>query len=180
MSAFGTPTGGLPAPGCPDRRAATNHLSNLWILWTSPGANGRDSNRVLPATHASALFHLSPDRALPCHAQEILAAHSTRGLKPHVPGKVWGVCHPDVTQGKRVVWLTANPIQFKHDKHHQKSWRDPDGRLLRVVVNWDDERLRHYVSWRDPKKKEHWGSQNNPLGWFVYFGTIRPGQIIFP
>jgi hypothetical protein len=122
--------------------------------------------------HPTVLYHVTRKKFLPRIRRG--------GLKPHVPGKVWGVCDPDVTKGKRVVWLTANPIQFKHDKHHQKSWRDPDGRLLRVVVNWDDERLRHYVSWRDPKKKEHWGSQNNPLGWFVYFGTIPPGQIIFP
>jgi hypothetical protein len=49
-----------------------------------------------------------------------------------------------------------------------------------VVVNWDDERLHHYLSWRAPKKKELMACPNNMLGWFVYFGTIRPDYILFP
>jgi len=124
--------------------------------------------------YQTALYHVTLKKFLPRIRRE--------GLKPHVPGRLWGASDPSATTGKRVVWLTADPTQWKHDKHHRKTWRDPDARLLRVVVRWDDERLLHYLSWRDPKKKEldPWTCSNNIFGWFVYFGTIRPGQIIFP
>ena len=129
---------------------------------------------LLADYYPTVLYHVTPKRFLPRIRRE--------GLKPHVPGKVWGVCDPSATGGKRVVWLTADPTQWKHDKHHQKSWRDPGAHLLRVVVNWDDERLHHYLSWRAPKKKELMVETcpNNMLGWFVYFGTIRPDYIMFP
>jgi hypothetical protein len=123
--------------------------------------------------YPTALFHVTPKKFLRRIRRE--------GLKPHIPGKVWGVTDPDVTHGKRVVWLTADPTQWKHDKHHRKSWRDPDATLLPVIVDWQDERLHHWVSWRDPQKEfRHWSCNNNVLGWFVYFGRIRPDQIMFP
>jgi hypothetical protein len=102
------------------------------------------------------------------------------GLKPHVPGKVWGVCTPDTTNGKRVVWLTADPTEWRHDKHREKTWRNADARLLTVMVSWSDKRLRHYLSWKDPNKKEFLNSNQGQsvLAWFVYLGTIKPEQII--
>ena len=125
-----------------------------------------------PSRHPTVLYHVTRKKFLPRIRRE--------GLKPHVPGKVFGICDPDMTKGKRVVWLTADPVQWKHDRHHRKSWRDPDAKLLAVFVSWGDERLRHYLSWRDPKKKDDTDCTNNRLGWLVYFGTIRPGPIIFP
>jgi hypothetical protein len=124
--------------------------------------------------YPTVLYHVTRKRFLPRIRRE--------GLKPHVPGKVCGVCDPDATKGKRVVWLTADPTQWKHDKHHRKSWRDPDEHLLPVIVSWNDERLHHYLSWRVPKRKELLPETcpNNQLGWFVYFGKIPPSQIMFP
>jgi hypothetical protein len=129
---------------------------------------------LLSNYHPTVLYHVTRKRFLPRIRRE--------GLKPHVPGKVWGACDASAARGKRVVWLTADPTQWKHDKHHRKSWRDPDAKLLRVVVSWDDERLHHYLSWRAPKKKELLVETcpNNMLGWFVYFGKIPPRQIMFP
>jgi hypothetical protein len=122
--------------------------------------------------YPTVLYHVTSKQLLPRIRRE--------GLKPHVPSRVWGICDPDMTKGKRVVWLTANPVQWRHDKHHLKSWRDPDARLLTALVSWGDERLCHYLSWRDPKKKDNTYCSNNRLGWFVYFGTIRPELIMFP
>jgi hypothetical protein len=126
------------------------------------------------AFYPTYLYHSTPKTFLPRIRRE--------GLKPHVPGKVWGATDPSASKGKRVVWLTADPTQWKHDKHHRKSWRKPDTVLLPVVVSWHDERLSHFLSWRDPKKKElqPWSCPNNELGWFVYFGKIPPTQILFP
>jgi len=134
----------------------------------------RINGRVLLAYRPTptVLYHVTRKKFLPRIRRE--------GLKPHVPGKVFGVCDPNMTKGKRVVWLTADPTQWKHDKHHRKSWRDPDAHLLPVIVHWGDERLRHYLSWRDPKGEELLCGENDHIGWFVYFGTIRRRQIIFP
>ncbi|MGB3744180.1 MAG: hypothetical protein WBD11_06565 [Xanthobacteraceae bacterium] len=101
------------------------------------------------------------------------------GLKPRVPGKVWGKCDPSVTRGKPVVWLTADPASWRHAKHHNKSLRNPDGVMLTILINWTAPKLKHYLSWLDPHKKEHLlDHRNNPAAWFVYFGRIYPGQII--
>jgi hypothetical protein len=112
--------------------------------------------------------------------KKFLSSIRRDGLKPHVPGKVWGVCAPDMTNGKRVVWLTADPTEWTHDKHREKTWRKPDTRLLTVNVNWKDKRLRHYLSWIDPNKKQFANSSQGQsvLAWFVYVGTIKPEQII--
>jgi hypothetical protein len=64
------------------------------------------------------LYHCTPKKFLPRIRRE--------GLKPHVPGAVHGVCDPSMTWGKEVVWLTADPMQWKHAKHPRKSWRNPD------------------------------------------------------
>jgi hypothetical protein len=85
---------------------------------------------------------------------------------------------PDVTNGKRVVWLTADPTEWRHDKHREKIWRNPDVRLLTVKVNWNDKRLRHYLSWIDPNRKIFANSRQSVLAWFVYLGAIKPEQII--
>jgi hypothetical protein len=100
-----------------------------------------------------------------------------QGLKPHVPGKVWGVCDPAATRGTPVVWLTANPLDWKHDRHPNKAFRDPNAVMLTILIGWQT-RLHHYLTWLDPHKKSDWVSQNNLLPWFVYFGTIKPAQII--
>ena len=127
----------------------------------------RINGRVLPV-----LYHVT---------RNYLPRIRREGLKPQVPGKVFGICDPDVTKGKRVVWLTADPTEWKHDKHHRKSFRDPDASLLTVAVSWKDECLRHYLSWRDPTKTEYFNSNsNNVPAWFVYFGTIPPERIVFP
>jgi hypothetical protein len=124
--------------------------------------------------YPTVLYHCTQKKFLPRIRRE--------GLKPHTPGKVWGATDPSATKGKRVVWLTADPTRWKHDRHHRKSWRDPDAVLLPVVVGWDDKRLHHYLSWRAPKKKELLVETcpNNMLGWFVCFGKIPPSQIMFP
>jgi len=130
-------------------------------------------NPMLVGYHPTVLYHVTKKRLLPRIRRE--------GLKPHVPGKVWGASDPSATRGKRVVWLTADPTEWRHDQHHLKSKRDPDAISLMVLVSWKDERLRHYLSWRDPKKKEHFtGNPNNVPAWFVYFGTIPPKRIEFP
>jgi hypothetical protein len=118
------------------------------------------------------LYHVTLKKFLPRIRRE--------GLKPHVPGAVHGKSDPSMTGGKRVVWLTANPVQWRHDRHHLKRWRRPDAVLLTVIVSWNDKRLHHYLSWHDPKKKYWLTSANNFMGWFVYFGTIKQDHIIFP
>jgi hypothetical protein len=104
-----------------------------------------------------------------------------QGLKPHVPGKVWGVADPSLTNGKPVVWLTADPMTWRHDRHPNKAMRDPKQVLLVVRINWSNPKLRHYMSWRDPNKKEPgafwYEHKDNPAAWFVYFGRIKPDQI---
>ena len=128
---------------------------------------------LLGGFHPTFLYHSTPKKFLPRIRRE--------GLKPHVPGKVWGKSDPSSTRGKRVVWLTADPTQWKHDKHHRRSWRNPDNVLLSVMVSWQDERLVHYLSWSDPKKKILIETcPNNELGWFVYLGRIPPNLILFP
>jgi hypothetical protein len=108
-----------------------------------------------------------------------LAKIRRQGLKPHVPGKVWGVADPTITRGKPVVWLTADRNTWRHAKHRRKSFRDPDAVLLTILIDWSAPKLQHYMSWIDPRKKVGWwDSKNNPAAWFVYFGTIRPAQII--
>jgi hypothetical protein len=103
-----------------------------------------------------------------------------RGLKPHVPGKVWGVSDPELTRGKPAVWLTADPTTWRHAKHPNKAFRDLDAVLLTVLINWSAPKLHHYMSWMDPRKKNSWlDCPNNPAAWFVYFGTIPPKQIIW-
>jgi hypothetical protein len=109
-----------------------------------------------------------------------LAKIRRQGLKPHVPGEAWGVDKPVATKGKPVVWLTADPTTWRHARHHNKAKRD-DGVLVTVIVNWQDPKLRHYISWRDPRKK--WTfceNPNNPVAWFVYFGRIPPAAIVIP
>src|SRR5262249_27728561 len=109
-----------------------------------------------------------------------LAQIRRKGLKPHVPGKVWGVCDPAMTRNKPVVWLTADPTTWKHARHPHKAERDPNTVLLTVLIDWSAPKLWHYMSWFDPGKKKHWlHCQNNPAAWFVYFGTISPKQIFW-
>jgi hypothetical protein len=127
---------------------------------------------LLPTYHPTYLYHVTLKELLPRIRRE--------GLKPHVPGKVWGASDPSATDGQRVVWLTADPTTWKHHKHHRKSWRDPNAVLLPVLVSWRDKRLHHYLSWRDPKRKEYFTpNPNNVPAWFVYFGTISPKSICF-
>jgi len=53
--------------------------------------------------------------------------------------------------------------------------------LLTVIVNWQDPKLRHYMSWRDPRKKLEWTeNKNNPAAWFIYLGRVPPNAIIIP
>ncbi len=119
------------------------------------------------------LYHETP--------KDRVAKIRRQGLKPHVPGKVWGVCDPRVTRKKSVVWLTADPTTWCHNRHPNKAKPDPDRVLLTVIVNWQDPKLRHYISWRDPRKKMDWfENKNNPAAWFVYFGRIPPNAIIIP
>jgi len=99
---------------------------------------GNTTMPLLVGCRPTALYHVTLRKFLPSIRRE--------GLKPHVPGKVWGLCDPDMSRGKRVVWLTADPTQWRHDKHHRKSWRNPDAHLLPVIVRWNDERLHHYLS----------------------------------
>jgi RNA:NAD 2'-phosphotransferase (TPT1/KptA family) len=139
-----------------------------------PAHNSQEASLIINyrPTEPTVLYHVTRKKFLPRIRRE--------GLKPHVPGKVFGYSNPNMTNGKRVVWLTADSTQWKHDKHHRKSWRDPDAAMLAVIVSWNDERLLHYLSWRDPKKKYQLTCPNNFLGWFVYFGTIKRQYIIFP
>jgi hypothetical protein len=122
--------------------------------------------------HPPLLYHVTRKRFLPSIRRE--------GLKPHIPGKVWGVCSPDLTNGKRVVWLTADPTEWRHDKHREKSWRDPEARLLTVMVPWTDKRLQHYLSWIDANKKHFHNSNQgqNIFAWFTYLGRIISEQIV--
>jgi len=102
-----------------------------------------------------------------------------QGLKSHVPGKVHGVADPSMTRGKPVVWLTADPHTWHHAKHPRKAFRKSEAVLLTILINWSAPKLRHYMSWFDPGKKENWRQcQNNPAAWFVYFGKIPPAWII--
>jgi hypothetical protein len=101
-----------------------------------------------------------------------------QGLRPHVPGKVWGVCDPEATRGKPVVWLTANPHQWRHHKHRDRALRDPDCVMLTIMIDWSAPKLRHYLSWIDPRKNQQMAGPNNPMAWFVYFGAINPAQIV--
>ena len=118
------------------------------------------------------LYHATP--------RSRLAQIRRKGLKPHVPGKVWGVCDPATTRNKPVVWLTANPTTWKHARHPHKAKRDPNTVLLTVLIDWSAPKLWHYMSWFDPGKKKLWlHCQNNPAAWFVYFGTISPKQIFW-
>ncbi len=70
------------------------------------------------------LYHSTRKKFLPRIRRE--------GLKPHLPGEVWGKCDPSMTRGKPVVWLTADPTQWRHDKHPRKDWRNPDNVLLTI------------------------------------------------
>jgi hypothetical protein len=116
------------------------------------------------------LYHSTP--------KDRLAKIRREGLKPHVPGKVWGVCDPSMTKGKRVVWLTADPHEWKHDRHPNKKWRCHDTRLLTIVISWRAKKLRHYLSWVDPDKREAHSCQNNLAAWYVHFGKINRNMII--
>ena len=116
------------------------------------------------------LHHVTP--------KDRLAKIRREGLKPHVPGEVWGVCPPSVTKGRRVVWLTADAHEWRHDRHPNKKYRKNGARLLTVAVNWQDKNLHHYLSWADPKKRETFNGQQNLPAWFVYFGTIKPRGIV--
>jgi hypothetical protein len=110
------------------------------------------------------LYHVTP--------RSRLAQIRRRGLKPHVPGKVWGVCNPSTTRNKPVVWLTADPTTWHHSRHPNKALRNPNQVLLTVMINWSAPKLRHYMSWFDPHKKKHWlFCKNNLAAWFVYFDT---------
>jgi hypothetical protein len=123
-----------------------------------------------------------------CHVKPMLLYHVTpidclakirrEGLKPHRPGEVWGVCDPSMTRGKRVVWLTADPHEWKHDRHLNKKWRNPDARLLTIVISWRVKKLCHYLLWFDPDKRKAYNCQNNLAAWYVHFGTIKPEHII--
>jgi hypothetical protein len=57
------------------------------------------------------------------------------------------------TGGKPVVWLTADQHTFHHAKHPDKKMRKPDAVLLTILINWKEPKLRHYMSWLDPRKK---------------------------
>ena len=117
------------------------------------------------------LFHSTPKKFLPRIRRE--------GLKPHVPGDVWGLCDPRMTHGKPVVWLTADPRDFNHSKHPQKDSRNPDVVLLVVGIDWTSPELKHYLSWRDPRKRDPVRCNNNMPAWFVHFGRIKPSQILW-
>jgi hypothetical protein len=52
-----------------------------------------------------------------------------------------------------VVWLTADQHTFHHAKHPDKKMRKPDAVLLTILINWKEPKLRHYMSWLDPRKK---------------------------
>ena len=81
---------------------------------------------MLVGYHPTVLYHVTKKRLLPRIRRE--------GLKPHVPGKVWGASDPSATRGKRVVWLTADPTEWRHDQHHLKSKRDPDAISLMDIL----------------------------------------------
>jgi hypothetical protein len=70
------------------------------------------------------LYHQTP--------KDRVAKIRREGLKPHVPGKVWGICDPAMTGGKPVVWLTADQHTFHHAKHPDKKMRKPDAVLLTI------------------------------------------------
>jgi hypothetical protein len=126
---------------------------------------------MLMITTSTPIYHVT--------LKDRVAKIRSQGLKPHVPGKVWGLCDPSATRGKPVVWLTADPHQWRHPNHPDKSFRQPDAVLLTIVISWNAPRLKHYLSWFDPRKKGDWFyCHNNPAAWFVYFGTIKPAQII--
>jgi hypothetical protein len=118
------------------------------------------------------LYHATP--------RSRLAQIRRKGLKPHVPGRVWGVCDAAMTRGKPVVWLTADPTTWRHAKHPNKKKRNPDQILLTVMIDWSAPKLRHYMSWFDPRKKKDWFfvCKDNPAAWFVYFGALPPGRIV--
>jgi hypothetical protein len=121
--------------------------------------------------HPMVLYHVT--------VKDRVAKIRREGLRPHVPGKVWGVCDPSITRGKRVVWLTADRHTWHHAKHPNKSRRNPEGVLLTIMIPWNAPKLKHYMSWRDPRKKEPWTEHvNNPAAWFVHFGRVPPGMII--
>jgi CRISPR-associated endonuclease Cas3-HD len=61
--------------------------------------------------------------------------------------------HHAGTGGKPVVWLTADQHTFHHAKHPDKKMRKPDAVLLTILINWKEPKLRHYMSWLDPRKK---------------------------
>jgi hypothetical protein len=57
--------------------------------------------------------------------------------------------------------------------------RNPKTVLLTILINWKEPKLWHYMSWRDPRKKESWTEhKNNPAAWFVHFGRIPRAQIV--
>jgi hypothetical protein len=109
-----------------------------------------------------------------------LAQIRRQGLRPYVPGKVWGVADPAMTRGKPVIWLRADRNTWHHSKHPNKKLRNPDQILLTVLIDWSAPKLKHYMSWFDPSKKKDWFlvSKNNPAAWFVYFGKIPPAWIV--
>ena len=116
------------------------------------------------------LYHSTPKKFLPRIRRE--------GLKPRVPGDVWGACDPAMTRGKKVVWLTADPSEWRHDRHPRKDWRDRDTALLTICIDWTSPKLKHFLSWRYPRKRQRVFCNDNMPAWFVYFGRIKPSQIL--
>jgi hypothetical protein len=50
------------------------------------------------------LYHVTP--------KDRVAKIRSQGLKPHVPGKVWGLCDPAATRGKPIVCLRLIRTHF--------------------------------------------------------------------
>jgi hypothetical protein len=71
------------------------------LLHNVRGATGVAAPGGNAVIHPTYLYH--------CTLKELLPRIRREGLKPHVPGKVWGVSDPSATNGQRVVWLTADP-----------------------------------------------------------------------
>jgi hypothetical protein len=134
-------------------------------------ANVRGTSMIGVVASPMVLYHVT--------RKDRVAKIRREGLKPHVPGKVWGEADPSITGGKPVVWLTADPHSWRHIAHPNKAFRNPDTVLLKILINWRAPKLRHYMSWFDPQKKQNWlYCQNNPAAWFVYFGKIGPSLIV--
>jgi hypothetical protein len=132
------------------------------------------------------LYHVTRKKFLPAIREQ--------GLIPHVPGVVWDDGHPEVakmTDGKPVVWLTADATEWRHDA---SATGDTEARLLTVRLEPNSKRLVHYATWlhdHDPDFYLHMQirykeicegryseTPQNIEAWHIYFGTIRADRII--